>query len=209
MAARPDAVPEAANDVLAFWFGDASAATEAPQLKRWVERWFTRDEAFDAEIAGRFGDLLAAARRGELDDWALAPRGRLALVIVLDQFSRNLHRGGAEAYAGDAKALALAAAAVDHGVDAGLSPIERVFLYLPFEHAEALASQERAVALFGALAAQAPAGIAGAFSSFHDYAIRHRDVIARFGRFPHRNAALGRADTAAEAEYLAQPGSGF
>jgi uncharacterized protein (DUF924 family) len=209
MASKPDALPDAAKDVLAFWLGDAPTATEAPQLKRWVERWFTRDESVDTQISERFGGQLAAARRGELDDWALTTRGRLALVIVLDQFSRNLHRGSASAFAGDAAALALATAAVDHDLGAALAPIERVFLYLPFEHDEALASQERAVALFGALAAQAPAGIAGAFSSFHDYAIRHRDVIARFGRFPHRNAALGRANTAAEAEYLAQPGSGF
>jgi uncharacterized protein (DUF924 family) len=198
-----------ADAVLTFWIGEAAAATDATQIKRWVERWFTRDAALDAEIGERFGAQVAAARRGDLDEWAASPRGRLALLVLLDQFPRNLYRGSVDAFAGDPKALALATAAVDEGGDRALPPVERLFVYLPFEHSEDVADQERAVALFDALRAHAPPGLAAAFSGFHDYAIKHRDVIARFGRFPHRNAVLGRDSTPAEAEYLAQPGSGF
>lgn len=200
---------DAAEAVLAFWIGEAATATEAAELKRWVERWFTRDAALDAEIGTVFGDLVVAARRGDLDAWAASPRGRLALLVLLDQFPRNLYRGSGDAFRADPKALALAKTTVDDGGDRALSPVERLFVYLPFEHSEDIADQERAVGLLDALRAEAPPGLAGAFSGFHDYAIKHRDVIARFGRFPHRNAVLGRETTPAEADYLAQPGSGF
>jgi len=162
-----------------------------------------------ARISEDLADLAEAALRGELDAWATTPHGRLALVILLDQFPRNLHRDSPRAYAGDAKARWLADEAVRLGQDQALAPVERVFFYLPFEHAEDPGVQEQAVALLEALRAEAPPGLSGAFSSFHDYAIKHRDVIARFGRFPHRNAVLGRESTEAEREYLAQPGSGF
>ena len=198
-----------ADEVLAFWIGEAATATEATEIKRWVERWFTRDASLDAEIAERFGDLVVAARHGDLDEWAASPRGGLALLVLLDQFPRNLYRGSKEAYVADPKALALAKAVVENGGDRALSPVERLFVYLPFEHSEDIADQERAVGLLDALRAAAPPGLAGAFSGFHDYAIKHRDVITRFGRFPHRNAVLGRDTTPAEADYLAQPGSGF
>lgn len=198
-----------AQIVLDFWFGDAPIATEMAQLKPWTGRWFSRDEVIDAQIRARFSSLAEAALRGECDDWADTPRGLLALVIVLDQFPRNLHRDSPLAFAGDARARQLANTAVQRGDDRTLAPVERVFVYLPFEHAEDLELQARAVALFDALRVEAAPGLAGAFSSFHDYAIRHRDVIARFGRFPHRNRVLGRDSTAAELDYLAQPGSGF
>lgn len=203
------AIDERAALVLAFWLGDAPAATEAAGLKRWVARWFSRDEALDDRIRGDFAGLAEAALRGDLDGWAATPRERLALVILLDQFPRNLYRDSPRAFAGDAKARWLADDAIRLGQDQALAPVERTFFYLPFEHAEDLAAQEQAVALFDALRTDAPPGLSGAFSSFHDYALRHRDVIARFGRFPHRNAVLGRESTDAEREYLAQPGSGF
>ncbi len=198
-----------AERVLEFWLGDAPAATDAAQLKRWVYRWFSRNDGLDEEVTERFAHSLDQARSGALDGWCALPRGRVALLVLLDQFPRNVYRGSAQAFAADAKALALARETVALGLDAALSPVERVFVYLPFEHAEDLEAQAHAVALFDALRAAAPAGVSGSFSSFHDYALKHRDVIARFGRFPHRNAVLGRASTEAELNYLAQPGSGF
>ncbi len=176
------------QDVLAFWFAASSKA-----------HWFERSDAFDEAVRARLGPLHARAMAGEIDGWAGEPRGLLALVILLDQVPRNIHRGTPSAFATDAKALALARLAVDRGLDAGFEPDERLFLYLPFEHSEQLADQERSVALFRGLGD----------ANYLDYAIRHRDVIARFGRFPHRNAVLGRASTAAELAFLEEPGSAF
>jgi uncharacterized protein (DUF924 family) len=187
------------DEIIDFWFGGDRSTFQ--------QRWFQRDDAFDAEIRTRFGALLAPAGAGELDGWAATPRGALALCILLDQFPRNLHRGTAAAFALDAKARAIARGAVLHAVwDLALTPTERCFLYLPFEHAETMADQDLSVALFEGLRDDpvhaAPGGSI-------DYAWRHRVVIARFGRFPHRNAALGRPDTPAEAAFLATPGAGF
>jgi uncharacterized protein (DUF924 family) len=183
-----------ADDVLDFWFqGDPAAWRE--------QRWFQRDDAFDAEIRARFALAVESARDGALDAWAATAAGALALVIVLDQFPRNIHRGSHLAFAGDAHARRIAGRALSWA--GGLAPVQRVFLYLPFEHSEDLADQDRSVALFETLRGE------GAVESAIDYAHRHREVIARFGRFPHRNAALGRTSTAEEEAYLAQPGSGF
>ena len=185
--------------VLAHWFADGR---NTPR-----KAWFLRDEAFDAGIRGEFGALLVPARQGALDAWAETPSGALALLLVLDQFPRNLHRGTAEAFASDAHARAIAwQAALVRRHDRDLTPTERVFLYLPFEHSEALADQDLSVALFEGLRDSAPHRPPGGSI---DYAWRHHAVIARFGRFPHRNAALGRPNTAAEAAYLAVPGAGF
>jgi uncharacterized protein (DUF924 family) len=187
------------GDILAFWFA------EGPDTPR--EAWFRRDSAFDAEIRARFGQLVAPAREGALDAWAATPEGALALLLVLDQFPRNLFRGAPEAFASDTHALRLARRFVlGARMDLQLAATPRVFLYLPFEHAEEMAAQDQSVALFEGLRddprhARAGGGI--------DYAWRHRAVIARFGRFPHRNAALGRTSTAAELTYLAMPGAGF
>lgn len=187
--------PEA---VLRFWFDGDHWNFQA--------RWFGPDQDFDAAIRERFAALQALARDGALHAWAATPGGALALAIVLDQFPRNLHRGDAAAYACDPAALALARDAVLRlGFDRALTPTERVFLYLSFEHAEALADQDVSVALFEGLRDHAPHRAPGGTI---DYAWRHRAVIARFGRFPHRNAALGRADTPAEASWLAA-GGGF
>lgn len=186
-------------DVLGFWFGD-DATVFRP-------RWFQRDDAFDEAIRARFGAAVDPAREGALDGWAETPEGSLALAILLDQFPRNLFRDTPRAFASDAHARAIARRAVlERRHDLALHPVQRGFLYLPFEHSEAMADQELSVALFEGLRDHAPSRQPGGVI---DYAWRHRAVIRRFGRFPHRNAALGRADTAAEAAYLAQPGAGF
>lgn len=190
-----------AQDVLDFWF--LPEGSEGHGTTRDV--WFRKDDAFDAAIAGRFGPLIEQAVAGGLRDWdALGPKGKLARIIVLDQFTRNAYRGTPASFAGDALALAAARELVAGGADQRLAPLERWFAYMPFEHAEDAAMQAESVALFTALAQGRPE-----FDGALDYAHRHRGVIARFGRFPHRNAILGRASTGEEAEYLKQPGSGF
>jgi len=187
-------------EILDFWFGRPGE----PGYGQPRGEWFRKDEGFDAEIRSRFLPVVEAALAGRLAAWADEAHGLLALLIVLDQFPRNLFRGDAQAFAGDAQALQLAATAVGNGWDRLLPAVEKVFVYLPFEHSEVLADQERSLSLFAALAAE-HSGCDG----FLDYARRHHEVIARFGRFPHRNAALGRPSTPDEASYLAQPGSGF
>ena len=180
-------------DVLAFWFGSD------PTVQR--TQWFEEAAAFDAACV----DLANArdlAKAGAFDDWADTPHGGLALLILLDQLSRNLHRGSAEAFAADAKARTIARAMIARGFDQALTPVERMFVYLPFEHSEDLADQDTSVRLFEVLDATLS-------EKTLDHALRHRDVIRRFGRFPHRNAALGRASTADELAYLAEPGAGF
>lgn len=190
-----------AQAVLDFWFG-APATPGAGQRRR---EWFVKDAEFDGEIARRFGQLIDGALRGEIAAWAsVGASAALAQIVVLDQFTRNVFRGTARAFAGDARALAAAQAMVAAGQDLELPPLRRAFVYLPYEHAEDLALQDESVRLFAALAAQDP-GLADML----DYAQRHRTVIARFRRFAHRNAVLGRASTAEEAAYLREPGSGF
>jgi uncharacterized protein (DUF924 family) len=187
-------------DILAFWFGRPGE----PGHGQPRAEWFRKDAAFDERIRQLFLPAVEGALAGQLEDWSATPDGLLALLILLDQFPRNLFRGEARAFAGDERALHLAGRAVAQGWDRAMSPVERVFVYLPFEHSESLADQERSLALFGELVAAAPGN-----DGFLDYANRHHEVIARFGRFPHRNAALGRLSTPEEVDYLAQPGSGF
>ena len=182
-------------EVLDFWFG-ATPGRERPE-------WFRKDPAFDEEIRRRFGDLHAAAARRELEAWRASPEPMLALVVVLDQFSRNLYRNDARAFAQDAHALECANQAIARGDPLGLLPVHRQFLYLPLEHSEDMADQERCVELMRGLDAfEATRGIS-------EWAVKHRDIVARFGRFPHRNAALGRNSTPEEVEFLKTPGSGF
>ena len=195
------------QDVLAFWLG-AWPIDHAAML-RVQPRWFAKDEAFDAELRARFGATLEAARAGRLDAWAADAGGRLALLIVLDQFTRNAWRGRPDSFSGDAQALALALEGIERGHDQAVPPMARIFCYLPLEHAEDADLQARSVALFAALCAAPGAEPKALFESTLDYARRHQDVIARFGRFPHRNAVLGRVSTPAEQAYLAQPGAGF
>jgi uncharacterized protein (DUF924 family) len=196
-----------ADQVLAFWFADALQSAQAAQARS--KAWFSHDPDFDLEILKRFGHLPEQARAGKLDAWMQSARGALARLLVLDQFPRNLYRNDGRAYAFDPLALAGSQAAVACGHDAELHPLHAAFVYLPFEHAEDLAMQERSVTLFEALRGRAPAGWEPQFASYADYARRHRDVIARFGRFPHRNDVLGRSSTREELDYLEQGGERF
>ncbi len=193
--------------VLDFWFG--AYPLDPAALQRVQGQWFRKDEAFDAELRRRFDCTIAAARAGQLDGWAAQAEGRLALLIVLDQFTRNAFRGQPESFAADAQALTLALEGLARGHDQAVPPMARIFCYLPLEHAEDAAMQARSVALFEALCAAPGAEPKAFFEQTLDYARRHQDVIARFGRFPHRNAILGRASTAEELAYLARPGAGF
>ena len=196
-----------AERVLSFWFGPPGSAAEV--AGRQSKLWFGKSPANDQAVIEHFSATLVAATSGQLDRWADTPRGRLALVIVLDQFPHHIHRDRPQAFATDPQALALSLAALATGEDRLLAPIERVFLYLPLEHAESLAMQERSVTLYEQLAGEAAADERALFDGFLDYARKHRDVVARFGHFPHRNAILGRPSTADELEFLKQPGSRF
>ena len=199
MNERDDTDPQALA-VLDFWFG----APDSPDYGRVRKMWFKKDAAFDTSLRERFGVLIDAARAGALDAWAATPCGALALVIVLDQFSRNCHRGTARAFAGDERALALARRLVASGADRRLPTVyHRVFAYMPFEHAESADAQRESLRLFGEIANEPGC------AAFHDYALRHASVIRRFGRYPHRNAALGRESTDAEHAFLREPGSSF
>ncbi|MCA1978159.1 MAG: DUF924 domain-containing protein [Thiobacillus sp.] len=194
-------------DVLDFWFGPHAGNAET--AARQGRLWFGKSPENDRIVAERFGATLVAARAGQLASWAETPPGRLALVIVFDQFPHHIHRDQPLAFATDPQALALALEALALGEDRQLSRIQRVFLYLPLEHAESLALQEQAVACYDALLREAPPEERELFAGFLDYARQHRDVVARFGRFPHRNAILGRPSTPEEIEFLKLPGSRF
>jgi uncharacterized protein (DUF924 family) len=195
------------ESVLTFWFGAPGSAVEI--AGRQGTLWFGKSPANDQAVIERFAATLTAATAGQLDHWVRTPHGRLALVIVLDQFPHHIHRDQPQAFATDPQALALSLAALAAGEDLQLAPIERVFLYLPLEHAEPLAMQDRSVTLYEALAHEAAADERVLFDNFLDYARKHRDVVARFGRFPHRNSILGRPSTPDELEFLKQPGSRF
>jgi uncharacterized protein (DUF924 family) len=166
--------------------------------------WFNKDPGFDAQVLESFGPTIELALDGGLAHWALQPAGALARIIVLDQFTRNAFRDTARAFAGDALALIAARELVASGGDRGLPGVQRQFAYLPFEHAEELRMQEESMRLFGRLARDEPA-----LADLLTWAQRHHAIIERFGRFPHRNAALGRPSTPQELEFLRQPGSGF
>jgi uncharacterized protein (DUF924 family) len=193
--------------VLEFWFPSDNARANA--------LWWGKDAQLDAEIRERFGLTLSAAKAGQLDEWTTTARGRVALIIVLDQLSRNIHRGDAKTYEADELARALTLEGLVRGHDRELSGIERLFFYMPLEHSEQLEHQEQCIALMRQLAADVAAepnvepSRRDRFASFIDFAVRHRDIVARFGRFPHRNALLGRISSAEELEFLKQPGSSF
>jgi uncharacterized protein (DUF924 family) len=198
------ATPEA---VLDFWFGAPGSAAKVAARQRPL--WFAKSAANDQIVTERFAETLVAASAGRLDHWASTPRGRLALIVVLDQFPHHVHRGHGQSFAYDARSLALALNMIEHGEDARVTPIERVFVYLPLEHAESIEMQDRSVALYEKLVNEAAADERQLFEDFLDYARKHRDVVARFGRFPHRNELLGRPSTLEEIEFLKQPGSRF
>jgi len=189
-----------ATAVLDFWFG-APGSTEHGSARK---AWFAKNDAFDAEIRERFAAQIERALRGELDDWGQTAPSALAQVLLLDQFTRNAFRGTARAFAGDPRALAAASRMVGQRQDEELQTFMRGFVYLPYEHAEGLAMQDEAVRLLTRLVAADPSQ-----QSMLDYAVRHRAIIERFGRFPHRNDILGRQSTTEEIAFLREPGSRF
>lgn len=198
---------EAKDRILDFWFDKLSGADGIPPER--FRLWFGGREETDRLIRDRFEADLHRAMRGEYDHWSQTPRGALALIILLDQFSRHIHRNTSRAYACDDKAVELSRAGLAQGQDRRLSIIERAFFYLPLEHAEDSEMQKLSVQLFEDLLASSPEGMKKACEGFLDYAVRHRKIIERFGRFPHRNAALGRHSTAEEEAFLEEPGSSF
>ena len=189
------------KDVTTFWFRDATRSPEA--LERRGAVWFGAEPAFDRECATRFAVSLEDAARGALDDWTGTPQGRLALVILLDQMPRNIHRGSPAAFAHDEQAAAHCIAGIESGQDHSLHPVERVFLYMPLQHAEDLGLQHRSVERFESLAAEVDDAWRDRFAENAHYARLHRDIVERFGRFPHRNRVLGRESTEEELSYLA------
>lgn len=197
-----------AERVLEFWLGPASRSNDPP-AQTVQERWWRKDEAFDAEIGERFGELHRRATAGELEGWSEAPRSRLALIVVLDQFSRNLHRDSPLAWAHDAYALRLTEEGLTRGHDQVLPLFGRVFFYMPLMHAEDPHAQARCVEHFTALTAQAEGAAVEHLRTNLDFARRHQEIVDRFGRFPHRNRVLGRDSTPEEEAFLLQPGSSF
>lgn len=188
---------ERIEEVLREWFGEGDEPDEATQ-----KRWWTKDPENDAYLRDTYGEDIDRAVRGDLDDWAKTPRGALALVILLDQWTRNTFRGTGEMYCGDERAVRVVKSAIDAGFDAELSPQMRQFLYMPLMHSEDVDTQHRCVEEFERLHAETGLDTRG-------YAVQHRDIVVRFGRFPHRNALLGRESTDEEEAFLKEPGSSF
>jgi uncharacterized protein (DUF924 family) len=195
------------EEILEFWFGNALTSPE--QVGPRSELWFSQNDEFDSQIQHRFDSLPEQAARGELDAWRGEGSSALALVLVLDQFPRNLYRHSARAFEFDPPAREVALESISRGFDEALHPLQAAFLYLPLEHAEDIGLQERSVQLIEQLTARAPAGLRPRFEQFTTYARRHRDVIHRFGRFPHRNGLLNRKSTPAEIVYLESGGDTF
>lgn len=186
------------GDVLEFWFSE-----------RVRPLWFAKNREFDDELRERFGANVAAALIGDLDFWVRAADSSLALILLLDQFPRNIHRGTLRAFAGDARARSIANTAIERRFDRNTHIDRRFFFYLPFEHSEDAADQARAVALFRRWAAEYDGAGRERAQEAMRYALRHQEIIARFGRFPHRNAILGRQSTPEELAFLAEPNSAF
>lgn len=195
------------EDILGFWFGEPREDEPVPRERFGL--WFGGADETDRLIQKRFEADVTRAARGDFDHWREGARGTLALIILLDQFPRNIYRATPKAYAFDKRALELCLAGMDVGQDSSLPIVERAFFYLPLEHSEDLEMQARSVRAFEELLASAPPAMRKMCEGFLDYAFRHRKIIERFGRFPHRNAALGRPSTAGEEAFLKEPGSSF
>ena len=187
--------------ILSFWFKEQ--ALSAPQIDRRMEIWFNKDEVFDHEIEKEFANDVEAACAGKLEHWAVDPHGRLALIILIDQFRRNIHRNTADAFSKDRLALKLCVEGAMEKKDKGLTPIQRVFFYMPLQHAESPKVQAKSAELYNRLAESVSATERETFLTIAQFAELHRDIVDRFGRFPHRNKLLDRENTAEEAEYLA------
>jgi uncharacterized protein (DUF924 family) len=198
---------ETPQTILDYWFGDTPDDPRTPD--RQAKLWWAKDAGQDDVIRTRFKTVVRQAGTGMLEDWQRTPDGRLALIVLTDQFPRNIYRDTPQAFASDEAARRYCKDGLELGADAQLLPLQRVFFYLPLEHSESLADQDRSVALFQALLDQSRPEWRKAFEGYLDYAIRHRDIIARFGRFPHRNRILERESTAEELAFLEQPGSAF
>ena len=184
------------ESILGFWFGsDVDSISQEHYI-----RWFTSDTAFDQEIAQRFGKLHKAATKGAFHSWCETPRGRLALLILLDQFSRNLYRDNPLSWAQDDECQTIASDGVERGQDKALHPVERIFFYMPFQHSEQMAHQDLSVRLYEGLCTENPDSTFARNSL--EYATYHRELVSQFGRFPHRNRVLGRETTEAEQAYL-------
>jgi uncharacterized protein (DUF924 family) len=201
-----------ARSIRDFWFGPLPLSAEG--LNRRVRFWFGDESAEfrqrrDAEIFRRFGGLLERAASGELAPWADGPRRRLSLIILLDQFPRNMFRGTARAFAYDAQALALTLSGMQSAADAALDVVERIFFYMPLQHAESAEVQDESVAAYRRLLSEAPEELSGPFAGALRSAENHRAIIEQFGRFPHRNHALGRESTPAEEQWLGSGGDSF
>lgn len=190
--------------ILQFWLGDLQDDPLQNQKK-----WWQKDEAFDRDVAQKFRDDLARAIQGQYESWKETAEGALAYIILLDQFSRNIFRNTPQAFAQDERALQASLELQNQGGDRTLSPVERWFLYMPMMHAEDLSVQRQSVAAFRSLADDAPSALKEAMENAHKFAVQHCEIIERFGRFPHRNAILGRKSTPEEIEFLKQPGSSF
>ncbi len=193
--------------ILAFWFKEQELS--APQIDRRMDIWFGEDPVFDHEIEKEFSADVERACQGKLDHWAAEPRGRLALILLIDQFRRNIHRSTADAFSMDKLALKLCVEGAMEKKDKGLTPIQKVFFYMPLQHAESRKVQEKSVALFNRLAESVSPTYQETFLTVAQFAELHKDIIDQFGRFPHRNRLLGRKNTPEEEEYLADaPGFG-
>jgi uncharacterized protein (DUF924 family) len=201
-----EALDTLASQVLEFWFGEHDGQS-VPEHK--ADMWFRNGRDYDSIVREQFAHRLDPAAAGAFDEWAESAAGRLALIIILDQFPRHIHRDRARAFAFDAKAREHCLAGLSSEQDQSLSPIERTVFYLPLEHAEDLALQERSVAMYEALCANVSDNVVEQFEANLGYAAAHRDIIARFGHFPHRNHLIGRPLTAAHKAFLKEPNSSF
>ena len=193
--------------ILTYWFG--ANPDQAALAKDRAALWWSKNNEVDREIRQRFESSVQLAGDGRLNSWLIEPRGRLALIILTDQLPRNIYRDSPQAFAFDTRALEWSLDGIESSVDRRLRPIERVFFYLPLEHSERLEDQERSVAMFRELLPSVDPDQQEIFESYLNFAILHRDVVARFGRFPHRNRILGRTSTPEELYFLSQPGSSF
>lgn len=196
------------QDILNFWIGDAATSAEAAELKS--KLWFKKSSETDDLLRDRFGETVTALAGGLADEWAgEGIHSRLAAIIALDQFSRNIYRGTPQSFANDPLALNLSLEAIDQGAHLHLSVVEQVFLYLPLEHAEDAGHQAQCVSLMAKMRDQAPDEFKPLCENWLDYAYRHKAIIDQFGRYPHRNNILARVSTQEEVEFLSKPGSGF
>jgi uncharacterized protein (DUF924 family) len=193
--------------ILSFWFKEQELS--APQIDRRMDIWFGEDPVFDREIEEEFAEDVARACEGKLDHWATEPHGRLALIILIDQFRRNIYRNSAEAFSKDRLALKLCVEGAVEKKDKSLTPIQRVFFYMPLQHAESAKVQAKALEVYNRLAESVSPTYQETFLTVAQFAELHKDIIDRFGRFPHRNRLLGRENTSEENEYLASDSPDF